>query len=141
MRNKKKKKMPNADALGFSTESKRSLSRYTHNPAYEYWNVLTCFLRYLKGTMNLGLTYTGHPTILEGYCDANLILDNDETNSTNGYVITLGGGAISWKSSKQTCNARSTMESEFVALEKVGTEAEWLRNLLADIPKWDKPLP
>ena len=33
------------------------------------------------------------------------------------------------------------MESEFVALEKAGTEAEWLRNLLADIPKWDKPLP
>ena len=114
--------MPNADALGFSTESKHSLSRYSHNPAYEYWNVLTCLLRYLKGTMNL-------------------ILDNDETNSTNGYVITLGGGAISWKSSKQTCNARSTMESEFVALEKVGTKAEWLRNLLADIPKWDKPLP
>ena len=33
------------------------------------------------------------------------------------------------------------MESEFVALEKAGTKAEWLRNLLADIPKWDKPLP
>ena len=33
------------------------------------------------------------------------------------------------------------MESEFVALEKASTEAEWLRNLLADIPKWDKPLP
>ena len=33
------------------------------------------------------------------------------------------------------------MESEFVALENAGTEAEWLRNLLADIPKWDKPLP
>ena len=33
------------------------------------------------------------------------------------------------------------MEFEFVALEKVGTEAEWLRNSLADIPKWDKPLP
>ena len=33
------------------------------------------------------------------------------------------------------------MESEFVALEKVGNEVEWLRNLLANIPKWDKPLP
>uniref|UniRef100_A0A2N9HZD6 Integrase catalytic domain-containing protein n=1 Tax=Fagus sylvatica TaxID=28930 RepID=A0A2N9HZD6_FAGSY len=82
-----------------------------------------------------------HPAVLEGYCDANWISDNDETNSTSGYVFTLGGGAISWKSSKQTCNARSTMESEFVALEKAGTEAEWLRNLLADIPLWDKPLP
>ena len=91
--------------------------------------------------MNLGLTYIGHPTVLEGYCDANQISNNDETNSISGYVFTLRGEAISWKSSKQTCNARSTMESEFVALENAGTEAEWLRNILADIPKWDKPLP
>ena len=117
------------------------LSRYTHNPTYEHWNALTRLLRYLKCTMNLGHTYTGHPIVLEGYCDANWISDNDETNSTSGYVFTLGGGAISWKSSKQTCNARSTMESKFVALEKAGTEAEWLRNLLTDIPKWDKALP
>ena len=47
------------------------LSRYTNNPAYEHWNALTCLLRYLKGTMNLGLTYTGRPIVLEGYCDAN----------------------------------------------------------------------
>ena len=32
-------------------------------------------------------------------------------------------------------------DSKFVALEKESTEVEWLRNLLADIPKWDKPLP
>ena len=77
------------------------LSRYTHNLAYEHWNALTRLLRYLKGTMNLGFTYTSRPT-LEGYCDENWILDNDETNSISGYVFTLGGGAISWKSSKQT---------------------------------------
>ena len=37
---------------------------------------------------------------------------------------------MSWKSSKQTCIARSTMESEFIALDKAGEEAEWLRNFL-----------
>ena len=42
------------------------LSRYTHNHAYEHWNALTHLLRCLKGTMNLGLTYTGHPIVLEG---------------------------------------------------------------------------
>ena len=47
------------------------LSRYTHNPVYEHWNALTYLLRYLEGTMNLGLTHTGCPTVLEGYCDAN----------------------------------------------------------------------
>ncbi|CAH9139832.1 unnamed protein product [Cuscuta epithymum] len=45
-------------------------------------------------------------------------------------------GAVSWKSAKQTCIARSTMEAEFIALELAGQEAEWLRNLLADIPLW-----
>ena len=70
------------------------LSRYTHNAAREHWNAITRLLKYLKGTMNLGLTYTGHPAVLEGYCDTNWILDNDETNSTSGYVSTLGGRAI-----------------------------------------------
>ena len=32
------------------------------------------------------------------------------------------------------------MESEFVALEKARAEAEWLRNLLIDIPIWKRPV-
>ena len=55
-------------------------------------------------------------------------------------MFTVGGGAVSWKSSKQTCIARSTMEAEFIALDKVGEEAEWLQNFLEDIPFWPKPL-
>ena len=47
---------------------------------------------------------------------------------------------MSLKSSKQTCIARSTMESEFIALDKAGEEAEWLRNFLEDIPLWPKPV-
>ena len=78
------------------------------------------------------------PAVLEGYCDANWVSDNDEVSSTSGYVFTLGGGAISWKSAKQTCIARSTMESEFIALELAGQEAEWLKGLLADVPFWGK---
>ena len=33
------------------------------------------------------------------------------------------------------------MESKFVALDKCGEEAEWLRNFLEDILKWTKPGP
>ena len=40
-----------------------------------------------------------------------------DTKSTSGYVFTLGGATVSWKSSKQTCISRSTMESEFIALK------------------------
>ena len=48
---------------------------------------------------------------------------------------------MSWKSSKQTCIARSTMKSEFIALDKDGEEVEWLRNFLKDIPNWLKLVP
>lgn len=61
--------------------------------------------------------------------------------ATRGYVFTIGGRAVSWRSSKQTCIARSTMESEFIALDKAGEEAEWLREFLEDIPCWDNPVP
>ena len=32
------------------------------------------------------------------------------------------------------------MESEFVALDAAGKEAEWLRNLIFEIPLWPKPI-
>ena len=50
--------------------------------------------------------------VLEGYCDANRVFDNDETNSRSRYVFTLGGWVVSLESSKQTCKARIIMESD-----------------------------
>ena len=46
----------------------------------------------------------------------------------------LGGGAISWGSKKQTCISHSTMEAEFIALAVISKEAEWLRDLMLEIP-------
>ena len=47
------------------------LSRYTSNPNQEHWIALERVLRFLKGTMSLGLRYTGFPSVVEGYTDAN----------------------------------------------------------------------
>ena len=33
------------------------------------------------------------------------------------------------------------MEAKFVALDKAGQQAEWLRQFLEDIPRWEMPLP
>ena len=77
-------------------------------------------LKYLDDTQNYALHYNRYPAVLEGYSDANWITGSTETQSTSGYVFTIGGGAISWKSSKQTCIDRSTMESEFIVLDKAG---------------------
>ena len=56
-------------------------------------------------------------------------------------MFTLGIAIVSWKSSKQTVISISTMESEFIAPDKCGEEAEWLRHFLEDIPRWPKPVP
>ncbi|GKC37235.1 zinc finger, CCHC-type containing protein, partial [Tanacetum coccineum] len=86
------------------------------------------------------LTYTSYPSVLEGYTVASWISNTKDNSSTSGWVFLLGGGAISWASKKQTCITGSTMESEFVDLAAAGKEAEWLKNLLFEIPLWFKPI-
>ncbi|KAL0327851.1 UNVERIFIED_CONTAM: Retrovirus-related Pol polyprotein from transposon TNT 1-94 [Sesamum calycinum] len=70
--------------------------------------------------------YTHNPN--KEHWDALRRLLKLKVNSTSGYVFTLGGGALSWKSAKQTCIARSTMESEFIALELAGIAKNYAYN-------------
>ncbi|CAN0847671.1 Retrovirus-related Pol polyprotein from transposon TNT 1-94 [Linum grandiflorum] len=81
--------------IGFAVNH---LSRYTHNPGGQHLMALNRVLRYLRGTMNVGLHYNGYP-LLEGFTNANWVTDSDEANSTSGFVFTRGA-AISWKSAK-----------------------------------------
>ena len=91
--------------------------------------------------MDYGIHYIGYPRVLEGYSDSNWISDADEIKATSGYVFILGGGAISWKSCKQTILTRSTMEAELTTLDTATVEAEWLRELLMDLLIVEKPIP
>ncbi|XP_066164242.1 cytochrome P450 714B2 isoform X1 [Oryza sativa Japonica Group] len=100
------------------------LSRFVSNPGDDHWHALERVMCYLKGTMSYGIHYAGYPKVLEGYSDSNWISDADEINATSGYVFTLGGGAVSWKSCnvswkscKKTILTRSTMEAELTALD------------------------
>ena len=47
------------------------LSRFVSNLGDDHWHALERVMCYLKGTMSLGIHYTGYPIVLEGYCDAN----------------------------------------------------------------------
>ncbi|KAJ9552448.1 hypothetical protein OSB04_016493 [Centaurea solstitialis] len=57
----------------------------------------------------------------------------DDFRSQSGYVFTLNGGAISWKSSKQDTIADSTTEAEYIAASDAAKEAVWLKNFLSDL--------
>nr|GEV09593.1 hypothetical protein [Tanacetum cinerariifolium] len=87
------------------------LSMYTSNPGTQHWHAI-------QGVLN----------------------NSKDNSSTSGWVFLLSEGEISWASKKQTYINGSTMEYEFVALAATGKEAEWLRNLILEIPLWSKPI-
>ena len=77
------------------------------------------------------LTYRRSDTLeIEGYSDADFAGDIDDMMSTSGYVFTLAGGAISWKSPKQSVTASSTMYAEFVACYEAPWQVEWLKKFI-----------
>ncbi|RVW95091.1 Retrovirus-related Pol polyprotein from transposon TNT 1-94 [Vitis vinifera] len=70
------------------------LSRYTQSPNWDHWTVVRRVLKYLRGTINYGLCFSGFSSVLEGFSDANWISDLDEIKPTSGYVFILGGSAV-----------------------------------------------
>ena len=117
------------------------LSRYTSNPRVKHWQGIMRVLKYLRFTRDYGLHYTRYPIVLERYSDVNWISNVKDSKSKSDYVFTLGGAKVSWKSSKQTVIARSTIESEFIALDNCGEEVEWSHHFLEDIPGWPRSVP
>ncbi|GKA33363.1 retrotransposon protein, putative, ty1-copia subclass [Tanacetum coccineum] len=117
---------------------------HTYDNLVDPFTKALAFLKHSEHTRNIGMLparmHIGHPNLREGYSDASWINHVEDSSSTSGWVFLLGGGAISWASKKQTCITSSTMESEFVALAAAGKEAEWLRNLIHEIPIWPKPI-
>ena len=63
-----------------------------------------------------------------GYSDSDFAKDN--TKLTSGYMFTLAVGAISWKSSKQTTTAGSTMYAEFIACHEATGQVNWLMKFI-----------
>ncbi|PNX87842.1 retrotransposon protein putative Ty1-copia subclass, partial [Trifolium pratense] len=90
-------------------------SRYQANPGEEHWKVVKTILKYLRRTKDQFLIYGNSELSLKGYTDASFASDKDDSKSISGYVFTLNGGAISWKSSKQATVADSTTEAEYIA--------------------------
>ena len=55
--------------------------------------------------------------VVNGYVDASLDTDPDDSNSQTGYIFILNGGAASWSSSKQSVVAGSTCEAVFSVMD------------------------
>ena len=113
------------------------LSRYCANPTELHYAAAKRILRYLKGSVNYRITYSGpaerHPKLI-GYCDADWAQDKDcKRKSTSGYVFIMCGGAISWQSKKQSTIALSSTEAELMAITSSTKELLWFRHHLGDM--------
>ncbi|GJX33724.1 putative RNA-directed DNA polymerase [Tanacetum coccineum] len=74
-----------------------------------------------------------------GFCDASWQSDKDDTKSQTGYVFVVNGGAVDWKSKKQTTIAMSATQAEYMA----ASEAVWIRKFVGDLrvmPSIKKPI-
>ena len=91
-------------------------SRYQSDPGESHWTAVKNILKYLRRTKNVFLVYGGEEElVVTGYTDASFQTDKDDSKSQSGYVFTINGGVVSWKSSKQETMADSTTEAEYIA--------------------------
>ncbi|KAL2243405.1 UNVERIFIED_CONTAM: Retrovirus-related Pol polyprotein from transposon TNT 1-94 [Sesamum indicum] len=104
------------------------LSRYMSNPGTPHWEALKYLLRYLRGTIDIGITFSRNYDYIQlvGFVDSNYANDRDSRKSTTSYVFTLCGACISWKFQLQLIVALSTTEAEYIATTEAFEEAIWL---------------
>nr|KYP43713.1 Retrovirus-related Pol polyprotein from transposon TNT 1-94 [Cajanus cajan] len=70
-------------------------------PTRRHWNGVKQILRYLRGTIDMGLLYSNvSKPELNGYADAGYLSDPHNDKSQTGYLFTSGGTIISWRSVK-----------------------------------------
>jgi hypothetical protein len=87
------------------------------------------------GQENPVIEAVGKPNLMgiTGFTDPDWAGDEDSQKSTSRYVFLLHGGAVSWKSTKQSVAATSSTETEYIVCSKAAKKALWIQRLNAEI--------
>ena len=119
------------------------VSPYQSNLGLAHWIAVKHILKYLRRTRNYMLIYSGVDLNPIGYTDSDFMSNKDSRKSTSGSVLTLSGGAVVWRSVKQSSIADSTMEAEYIAACEAAKEAVWLKKFITNlevVQNMDKPI-
>jgi len=91
-------------------------------------------LRYIKGTINLGLFIHSQSSLhLYGFSDADWAGCTETRRSTTGFCTYIGSNLISWGAKKQSTVSRSSTEAEYRALASTSAELTWISFVFRDI--------
>ena len=105
-----------------------------HDPREPHLAALKRILRYVRGTLHLGLLLQLSVSIdLVVYTDADWAGCHDTHKSTSGYAVFLGDNLVSWSSKRQNTVSRSSAEAEYRAVTNSVAKASWLRQLLLEL--------
>jgi hypothetical protein len=107
-----------------------------HNHGPEHVVACKRVLRYLKGTLSIGLTLGGAssaPLVLSAYADADWARDLDYRTSITGYTLFLGRSCINSVAKNQDRIALSSTEAEYIAICVCSSKIAWARQVLADV--------
>jgi hypothetical protein len=108
------------------------LCKFLSKPSSSVWKYTKRILRYLKGTLDFGLSFrkglygAKEHGDLVGFSDADHAGCPTSRKSWSGAVWLFGGDVISWRCRQQTTVALSSMEAELVALTAAAREGQHL---------------
>ncbi|XP_051228809.1 uncharacterized mitochondrial protein AtMg00810-like [Lolium perenne] len=107
---------------------------HMHAPRDPHWAAVKRILRYIRGTMDFGLSlHASTATDIVAYSDADWAGCPDTRRSTSGYCVYFGPSLISWSSKRQPTVSRSSAEAEYRAVANAVAEVSWLRQLLVEL--------
>ena len=109
------------------------LAQYASNSSAQHWAALKKLWKYVKGTLQLGLIYSGEKLILQAFSDSNQTEDKTTRRSTSGYVFKIAGSPIFWSSKRQRTIALSSCETKYMASTQAAKEAIWIEKLMEEI--------
>ena len=79
--------------LAFSVNK---ICQFLHAPTTEHWTAAKRILRYVKDTLQLGITFTKYPsTFLSAFTDADWAGSVDDRRSTGGFAIFIRPNLVS----------------------------------------------